>query len=181
MQVCYLDMDGVLVDFVAGAYRFFKQEYIPGTAKWDFQKTMGIDAVTFWNSLDRRFWAALDWMPEGKDLLANLEDRFDEIVILTSPCKTDGCMDGKLDWIKQHIPKYERQYYMGTAKSSAASPRHLLIDDYDVNIEKFAKHGHTMLVPRSWNKDAHKTVNNVFNLVEFFLDLDRKRHECSSA
>jgi hypothetical protein len=48
-------------------------------------------------------------------------------------------------------PKF-RNYVMGPAKHLCANSKHVLIDDYDRNINNFkAAGGHTILFPQFWN------------------------------
>lgn len=182
-RICYLDMDGVLVDFVNGALREHGYHLPEGTVKWDFNHQLKIPDPEFWGPFGRSFWSNLGWMPEGRELLTELEIMFgqDHIVILSSPCGTPGCAEGKLDWIKQHLPKYKRQYLLGPAKHLCASPSHILIDDYDHNVDKFRTYGgFAALVPRSWNTAEQFTYQNRFDVPTFMETVRREAAKCST-
>ena len=152
-KVILLDMDGVLVDFVGGAYKHHRRP-MPDAVPWKIWETMGIDEKEFWEPLGYDFWAGLDWTPDGKELVHNLQAMVGvhRIALLTSPCLTPGCAEGKLAWIKRHLPQFERQYLLGPAKQFAAGPGKILVDDHYPNVEKFREAGgQAVLVPRPWN------------------------------
>ena len=158
-----LDMDGVIVDFLGGAKAFHGKDYKwhphePGKqteqTSWNIEPIWGLTPQELWDPLDRPFWAGLDphpWMPQ---IIALLEGHFgvDNICLLTSPIRTPGAIEGKIDWIRKHLPQYRRQFLVGPAKQFCAGPRHVLVDDHDVNIKKFSDAGgHTFLFPAPWN------------------------------
>ncbi len=157
-MVCFLDLDGCLVDFVGGALRLHGKSLPPSEVRWDFLSQIGfsgIDDPAFWERMGRPYWAGLDWTAEGRALLAGLEGLFgaDRVALMTSPCMTDGCADGKLDWVAREMPAYRRRVFLGSAKHMAAGPGKLLVDDHDANAERFRAHGGAaLLVPRPWNE-----------------------------
>lgn len=163
--VLYLDLDGVLVDFVRGALRAHGQ-YIPfPDVRWDFWRQMDgsngeMTEIEFWKPMGRSFWEHLPWTPEGKNFLALLEAiAGDRIVLLTSPSDNDGAVDGKIAWIKRELPAYTRRFFVGPPKALAASPMKILVDDYGVNVEKFNDEGgRFVLVPRPWNRRFYDTA-----------------------
>lgn len=158
-----LDLDGVLVDFIGGAKRLHGKSvpnhpHCPATqseqSPWEIEPIFGMTAPQLWDPMGRQFWASLQPMPHMKTYVQLLEAKFGEknICLLTSPIRTDGCIDGKMDWIKKHLPQYRRQFLVGPAKQFCASDRHALIDDHTKNIEAFKDAGgHTFLVPAPWN------------------------------
>ncbi len=157
MKNVLVDLDGVLVDMVNGACKVhgkdnpYKQNE---KGAWDFWELIGVAEDEFWKPLGFDFWANLDWMPNGKDILASIEKLVpqENICILSSPCRTPGCVDGKLEWVKRNLPQYERQVLIGKPKHFCASNGSILIDDYEENVKKFARSGgNCILVPRPWN------------------------------
>lgn len=153
--VCYLDMDGVLVDFVKGALAAHDRTLPPAEVLWDFPSQIGFkgNEASFWAPLGHAFWYNLDWTGEGVELLDGLEDLFgDRVVLMTSPCATPGAVEGKVDWIRRRLPRYSRQFFVGPAKHLAAGPGKILVDDHDGNVTEFrACGGAAVLVPRPWN------------------------------
>lgn len=165
-----LDLDGVLVDFCRGACKRLGRKYPdpwpPGAQS--IQSVLKIPAPDFWYGiLGSEFWQNLDWMPDGKKILEIVENEFGRknIVICTSPVLDEECPKGKIQWIKRELPYYyqSRQYLIGAAKEFCAHRDSVLIDDWEINIDKFRKEGgRTIHVPRPWNvlhdEDAVHTV-----------------------
>lgn len=152
--VCYLDLDGVLVDFVGGAFELHGKSIPPDQVRYDCWEQMDLTEAEFFAPMGREFWANLKWTDEGPWLFRELEKIFhEEIVLVTAPCKTDGCRDGKTDWVRKHLPKYEDSLNICRAKHKLAAPSKLLVDDRQGNTDKFiARCGKAVLVPRPWNR-----------------------------
>jgi 5'(3')-deoxyribonucleotidase len=180
-KVCYLDLDGVLVDFTKGVLEFHAQRgnKLASSLKyeemdWDFDKKLGLDPEQFWGSLGYDFWLNLDWTKEGKDILSLLESKFgDNIAILSSPPKTGGAVEGKLAWVAKHLPKYKRRTFIGARKELMAAESKLLVDDRGENCEAFREAGgHVFLVPRPWNgakQLEHKLMPLLTNYLDWFF------------
>lgn len=153
----FLDMDGVTCDFVAGALKQHNIQFPIEGIEWNFPKQIGFlnNEAAFWAPLGRAFWAGLPKTPECDLFLRRLEEVVgaDAICLLTSPCNTDGCIEGKLDWVKLNLPsRYRRQILVGSGKEFVASKGALLIDDHAENCHRFFVHGgQSILVPRPWN------------------------------
>jgi 5'(3')-deoxyribonucleotidase len=159
-RVCYLDLDGVLVDFVRGALAHFdRPDFLYRDVRWGIEKQLRIEPELFWSGLGFAFWANLPWGPEGKHLLALVEEIFGEnVVLLTSPCDTPGAVEGKAAWIKREMPAYKRRFFIGPPKHLVAGPGKVLLDDHEDNVEAFAANGgHTVLAPRPWNRRRGET------------------------
>lgn len=155
---CFLDLDGVLVDFVSGACKIhgipIDYTQSENRGKWDIEQLMGISSSDFWKPLEFDFWANLEWMSDGKEILKSVERTFgrDNIAILTSPSKNIGCASGKVVWLEKNMPEYARQYIISPVKHFCAGPKTVLIDDSDQNIKDFEwAGGKGILVPRPWN------------------------------
>ena len=154
---CFLDMDGVLVDFVGGACKLHNMPY-PYPALngiWDFVEALNLNSAKFWAPMGREFWANLKPTPEMPTIIQLLENKFGKtnVCLLTSPCQTDGCIDGKMDWIKAYIPDYKRRVMFSTAKEFLAHPKTVLVDDAEHNTAPFNEHGgQGILLARPWNR-----------------------------
>lgn len=153
----FLDLDGVLADFVGGALATHGHSLPRREVRWGFMEQIGFKESdpAFWEPFNREFWANLPPTKECHDLLAAVEciAGRDRISILSSPCMTPGCLDGKRDWIARHLPPgYLKRTFLGGAKHLLAHPKAILIDDYELNTSAFTTHGGTsILVPRPWN------------------------------
>ena len=172
-----LDLDGVLVNFIGGALRehdIAKNPYDDprNHGEWDIVKLVGMMPAKFWRPLGHSFWLGLDWMPDGRDILEMLEKAVgpDNIALCTAPCDTDGCMDGKREWVWEHLPRYKSRLLMTQDKSVSASAHACLVDDSDKNVEKFREAGGlTILVPRPWNK-WHALSDRAAQIVAWSLE-----------
>lgn len=169
--VVYLDMDGVLVNFVRGALDHLGSGAEMNDITWDFPKDVFgySDAYdpTFWaHFATEEFWANLDWTPEGQSLLKGVEEMVgqENIGLLTTPMDIAGCIEGKKQWVKKHLPKYQKQLIVTPAKYLLSGLGKLLVDDHDPNLHKFTRTpqghpsgGRAVLVPRPWNSGKHLT------------------------
>lgn len=157
---CLIDLDGVLVDFARGVFDF-RGVPEPEVIEWDFIKP------SEWPKFDRSFWANLYPTWFAWELLTAAQNAFgvSNICILTSPCITDGCVDGKMDWVRTRMPLYKRQILVGAAKEFCAHSDALLIDDLEDNVQKFRGHGgNAILVPAKWNR--HRKIEPLPYVVE---------------
>ena len=163
---CVLDLDGVLVDFVADAYKHYGLAY-----KYDeYPNVLGLydncpppncnmTVREFWDGLGEEFWENIPWLHDGHEILTMVEDVFgrENICLLTSPLPNYSNIVGKMKWVARELPQYAQRYLVGPAKSFCAGPNTVLIDDADFNVEAFAEAGgQTILVPRPWNS-RHST------------------------
>lgn len=174
----FVDLDGVLANFVKGATDAHGLGIPHDRVVWGFDRQSGIDPAAFWARFDRSFWAGLEPYADGLALLLAVERRvgFDRVFLLSSPCKTEGCMEGKLDWVKQHLPGYERKFFLGSAKHAFAGPNKFLLDDYDKNVSEWATHGGVALrVPRPWNVGSDRCLpGGLFNPYDVIKDLESR-------
>ena len=160
---CLLDMDGVLANFVAGmcSRHGRTSPYLDPANFGNFEmaEPWGMDQDTFWSVADLEFWVGLPVLDGAYALVAGLEHIFgrENICILSAPPKESvDCVRGKLLWLKEHFGDYANSFLMGPKKEFCAAPNHLLVDDYDRNVDKFrAAGGSAVQVPRPWNR-LHK-------------------------
>ena len=159
-----LDLDGVLVDFLAGAHKFHGLPY----SNEDYPYELGeyqtcpppnskMTTREFWDKLGHEFWAGLSWTSEGHEILIMVEAFFgkENICLLTSPTLNHSCITGKMEWIEREMPDYKRRYLIGPAKHFCASSDTVLVDDSDANVDAFhGAGGEAILVSRPWNS-AH--------------------------
>jgi hypothetical protein len=162
-------MDGVLVDFVKGAKDFYNLDI--EVKEWNFIKHLPMTTDEFWQPLGREFWANLEWMPDGREILDLVEYYFApvDICLLSTPSFEPGCLAGKVDWINRHMPTYKHRYLLGPAKNFCANKDSILIDDHEANIQEFIQvSGYGLLCPRPWNqfKSSENTINVLTNHLE---------------
>lgn len=153
----FFDLDGVLADFVRGAFRLHGRSVPMREVRWNFLTQIGFadeHDPAFWNPMGRTFWANLEPLADGFELLRAVEEMVtpERIGLLTSAAGTDGCLDGKRDWVKRHLPGYAGRFFTGAAKTLFAGPSKILVDDNDTNVITFrGGDGWGVLVPRPWN------------------------------
>lgn len=162
----FVDLDGVLVDFLGGACqahgRTSPYGQVGSAGVWDVSRLWGITDEQFWAPLaSREFWSGLSWTADGPEILGILESVFgaSNMVLLTAPGLTAESAAGKVDWIQRHLPTYQNRYLIGTAKHFCARAGCVLIDDRDSNLQSWqAAGGLAVQVPRPWNTGHGKTA-----------------------
>lgn len=177
----FLDMDGVLCDFIEGIHRALGLDYDINAypyelGKWDNLSDIGGLNLPF-KVIDSLctsdFWADLTWHDDGHDILCLVLDRFDadEVCLLTSPMPNSGSATGKVRWIEKNLPAFKRQFIIApVSKGLLAEPGRILIDDRDKNIREWREAGGIgVSVPRPWNK-LHQLSDDVHNIVRKQLD-----------
>lgn len=163
----YIDMDGVVADFVAGALKVHNMIGNPytasgapkGDAAWNLITKIGITPEEFWAPMGYDFWRNLPKTKEADDLIGFLQTRFhaSDMCFLTSPCNTNGCCDGKRDWVFEHFPGIPILFSQAARggyppKWFLSDPDSLLIDDHSMNIKQWDERGgRGLLFPRPWN------------------------------
>lgn len=152
----FLDMDGVLVDFMSGALKAHgagRERLTRG--EWDFAKCLGLTQEEFWAKCKgHSYWEGLlplhDWL-DILDVVRNAAG-FDRVWLLSSPSHDPGCLSGKYAWLGLHLPGYQRKLILAPDKRPLARPGALLIDDSETNCAGFrAAGGEAFLFPRPWN------------------------------
>lgn len=170
----FLDVDGVLANFNKGAFEALGLEYNyhhPALNEWHWYEYFGISLKKLNAVCDIGFWANLEWIHDGKQILDVVESRFDDIYLLTTPMPHPGSGTGKILWIEKHLPRYAKRTIITQApKHILAGPDCLLIDDRDENVAEFvAAGGVGILISRPWNRGrgwADDTLEVVKNSLE---------------
>lgn len=178
----FIDMDGVVADFVGGACKLHGLDNVYYEPDFEYHKdaydvnsfSNGMDPKEFWGAMGYDFWANLDKTSEADELIEFLKKRFGvhNLCFLTSPILTKGCADGKREWVKKHYPDIPVLISCRAAggeppKWMAAGPVSVLIDDSDTNIDLWCEHGGVGHVwPRPWNK-AYKNESVALHRLAF--------------
>lgn len=175
----FWDMDGVVADFVGGSLAVHGKHIPPAKVGWDFMTQVGFTAgdPVFWEPLSNvAFWSGLAPLEDGLSLIRSVESEIssERMGILSSGLCPGSC-DGKRAWLRQHLAHYEKRAVFCTVKEMCAAPCKLLVDDHEVNIDKFiAAGGRGVLVPRPWNRRSGETDGrgrfNVSRLMDEILD-----------
>lgn len=164
--ICFLDCDGVLADFVGGCCKLlgldrekhFQKFSLPYPSS--LEKLFGIDgAERIYNEISVDFWVNLEKLPWADDLVALLDKHFGDNIYL---CTSAGYLGsskyfstataGKEKWIMRHFPRFKYSTIFCMNKKALASPRHILLDDQQCNIDSFnTGEGIGILFPAKWN------------------------------
>jgi hypothetical protein len=177
--IVFFDLDGVLANFVEGACKAHNStlHFEPHLVTWGFPAQIGftgVDDPRFWAPLGFDFWANLPAYEDGFALLKFAEETVgvERIGILTSPCDTPGCVDGKRAWVNRLLPSYRRRLFVGSAKELFAGPGKVLVDDHDPNCERFEVFGgRAVTPPRPWNRRKDECVSGGFNVARLVDEL----------
>lgn len=158
MRAIFLDMDGVLADFIAAALSVHgRSDFVyPLNGTKDVHTLLGVSKEAFYAPLDSAdFWAELPKTEICDALLAAVEATGIPTYILSKPTRSPGSAAGKLRWLAAHAPHLAGRTILTGHKHLLAAPGRLLIDDMDGNVREWAAAGGTaVLVPRPWNAAA---------------------------
>jgi 5'(3')-deoxyribonucleotidase len=141
----FLDMDGTLCNFI-GAFK----ELSKGIHPTEYENKHGKNTVfKLIDPLGAKYWADMDWLPEGKKLYNYVISNYDinDVYILSAPSRENSSRIGKMQWIKKHTPeikknniildKYKYKYII--------NDKDILIDDMEKYIKPWVKHGGTAI------------------------------------
>ena len=147
VPICYVDMDGVLADF----YNPFNK--MAGVSNWNQadQKTLQATLQKIRERDD--FWINLEVLPDADRLLNGIIELAGEYVILSKAMAGDKNVEKqKRQWVQSKLSiqpvdtiimpaNADKSVY---AKKSDGTPN-VLIDDFGVNIKKWASAGGTAI------------------------------------
>lgn len=176
---CYLDMDGVLVNFVKGACKAHRRQdpYIDpeNHGMYDMAHLWGMSNTQFWDPFTEEWWESLEPTKEMETIVKRVVEKFGlkSVAVLSSPSSNEYAMPAKKRWLQKYVPDLAKRYSFSPAamKEFAASPNHVLIDDYDKNVAQFdLAGGNSILFPRPWNR-RYKDAANPLKI----LDRDLKK------
>lgn len=152
----YLDMDGVLVDLVAGIHKSLnrKRPMVIKKGCWDLDELFGRKIELDNYSIE--WWANLPRTAFASDLVESLLAHFKpgDIHICTKPSSPYSAA-GKMVWMTYNYPVLaENMLIVKGSKARACNPgpTDVLIDDYDVNNQEWKEAGgYAITVPQPWN------------------------------
>lgn len=134
---CFIDMDGVLVDFLYGAAR--DNYYDPNTGKLEIREL---------KQANSNFWINLPPNPEGLDLIRKLDQLRKEGVkldiIVLALVLSDASAVGKKTWLKAYLNGIEHNLviiWKSKDKNMFADLDSVLIDDYSTSCDSFRTAG----------------------------------------
>ena len=149
-----IDLDGVVVDFLRGAYS--AGIFDPETGRMDEAKLM---------EADERFWADLPSIVEGLWLYSRLyafSRKKDLTIYILSHAINEASKAGKREWIQKNLKTNPMEIVFVAKrkdKNEFADSQTLLIDDYQKNCDEFeAAGGHAVCFHR---QNFNKTMEDL--------------------
>lgn len=146
----YVDMDGVLTDFVKHAEDSFGIRF----------DTLLADDSLFWDLIHKsgeKYWSEMPMMKDAKKLMNYIKDQ--DVKILSSAGNPKNefkeTISGKKKWMKKYFPgipviiEYNKYKY--------ADEHSILIDDLKKNIVPWTKHGGIGIL----HTDANSTIKKL--------------------
>jgi len=183
---CFLDMDGVLVDFFGPFVKKFggslqealKKNELPISVRLEdhIKVPEGYNVYDHWTAED---WLKLEPYPWAKDLIARVEHYFgpENVYLCTSAGYAgtkfyeEACA-GKSRWVAKYLPDYTKRLIICFSKKALAHPDAVLIDDQTSNFVGFLTgRGKAILFPAYWNDaydvlDGDKSASNILAYME---------------
>jgi hypothetical protein len=175
MKTIFLDVDGVIADFVGGVRKLYEMpdDWVPKTYMFS-QSDLGMT----WDEFSKRvnntlgFWTRMETCADGMEFLNEIRHQCISygvpIVCLTAPMqRCDDFYTERLDWISRHVVVDD--VIFAVRKHHIAAPGKLLIDDCDSNVDAWRAAGGTAILwPRPWNSAGIEGVDS--KKMPFYLD-----------
>ena len=173
-KILYVDLDGVLVNFIEGWMDHYSIQDRKTVTKWNFGEDYGLDRKDFYRSITSlpiSFWSNLTPTSWAFDLIERLAEGFDflnvERIMFLSHSVSEDCRVGKQLWVNKHFPELGDSLITvsdSKLKSKFANVNCTLIDDKFQNCVDFHKAGgKSFLFARPWNRvlpcDTENTIH----------------------
>lgn len=141
--VIFQDLDGCITDFQAFSHNMFGEDFECENPKIPLENK--IEAV----KIVPTFWNCMPWMSDGRILWEYVHRHDPHILSAYAPWDYHRCLVGKHDWICNNLPTIKptnvhlvaRNEKCNYAISSRLNTSHILIDDYDKNIDEWTSAG----------------------------------------
>jgi len=156
-MIIYLDLDGVIINWVEGVCNWYNIPYEPEkVTAWDIMPELTKTSTKdFWNNIkNKHFWQDLKTYPHADSFIKELKE-LGTVIIISSPAH--GCAGYRQNWIQTYLPDffYAGHYILTPSKWFCAHNNTILIDDSNNNCEKFFNFGYAITYPQPWNKRGH--------------------------
>lgn len=139
--IVFVDLDGVLVDLQKGFADLTEKPY-KKLSHQSFSKIIQKYLKNLSVKQIINFWSHLPETKECKQLWSKLSQF--QPIILTACGNCEATCKGKKEWCKKHLGLENARVFCSKnskEKQFYASPKSILIDDYDSNIEQFNNAG----------------------------------------
>lgn len=144
----FIDMDGVLADFVGGLCTKFEYKDAWPNGEYDVCKVIGQNV---WPHLDHNFWVNLPKTDEADEII-KIACQYD-YYICTAPTLDPYSAAGKLIWLGRFYPIIAKaRRFVITPHKHLLAKGNILIDDSDEQIRRWREAGgNGVIIPRPWN------------------------------
>lgn len=141
--IIYQDLDGCITDFQGSSNKLFGEDFEPENPKIPLiHKQEKVQLIP-------TFWSHMPWMSDGRILWEYVHRHDPHILSAYSNWDYESCIIGKRNWIYTNLPtmsqdrihlvnRKDKQLY---ARSNEPHISHILIDDYDKNIDEWRSVG----------------------------------------
>jgi len=166
-RIIFLDMDGVLCDWVKGVCDVLGKDYHKMMSLWtpgsqSLSDVLGVKKSSYWNPIDKqgpKFWRGLPELPWFQELW-DLASQHGKVMVLTSPSCHGSSAQGKMKWLADRFGRFQfRDFIITNRKWICAGPNRVLVDDNNRQCVDFrnppdgSPGGQTLLFPRVWNEN----------------------------
>lgn len=155
----FLDMDGVIVDFMEAVYKLHK---LKDFREWE---KLGPEKYEKINQTGEKWWSQMKWTSDGKKLWNHIKDG-DVTILSATPRDAESrkiSLEGKKNWLSKNLgSSYKSNAILTTAveKQNYAAGNHILIDDSDRNIRQWISKGGIGILHKNTN-DTIKQLEKV--------------------
>ena len=173
----YLDLDGVCVDLNSAAIAAHGLDPRTVLSQWAtnhrgqfyLYRVLNMEKNPFWEpitQLGETFWIDLEPFPWFEDLHDSLQKR-GHVVFCTSATRAPASVSGKLRWLQDRFGNKFKDYVFTAHKDRLAHSNAYLIDDSDVNVDRFRdRGGNGILFPQIWNSNHIVETNSLEYVLE---------------
>ena len=143
----YLDVDGVLADFISASQRAHNRP-LERPTQWHYYRGWGLSSDQFWgpiNEQGKAFWGGLDKLPWADEVVELCEMISGQrVTFLTMPCAVRSYAEldriaGRKTWILRNYPG--RESIIGENKPPYARRDRVLVDDHTKNVSEWREAG----------------------------------------
>ena len=170
VKMVFLDMDGVLVDFIGGVEDIWGKA--SNSDKWDLGARYGVSDNEVWQAIAHGgsdFWKNLRPTAQFPEIVAVVREAGTPFYLATSPSLSPDCARGKTEWIQKYFGRGFRDYFITPKKELLSQPGRFLVDDRTENCREWdARGGTSMLYPQPWNSQG-SAVEDPLSQLEVLL------------
>lgn len=151
----FVDMDGVLCDFVSAIYGIKGKQYREVEYRGGFDdlwQNVGMTEEEMWAIVDHTpdWWRSLKPYPWANDLMELLMNQGVPVRILSTARKHHTSYSGKVQWLEDH--GFNQPLILCAEKNLLAGPGRVLVDDKEENVAEWvADGGMGITFPQPWN------------------------------